>query len=221
MGRPFDTDDPTGLGRRISEGVLRQIEQGITREFGRGTTKPEGTVTILFTDVEGSSALVHRLGDEAARSILRRHDDVLRSVFARHGGTEVEHAGDSFMVAFSTARRALACAVDLQREVAEVGRHHPGEAIRIRIGMDTGEVIAEEKGYFGKTVFRAARIAAAAEGGQILVSEATRILAGADGSTFRDLGEHELKGLGGSHRLFEVAHTEVLPGGKPGGPDGP
>jgi class 3 adenylate cyclase len=216
MSGRHGTSDPTGLGRMITEGVLRQIEEGISRELGGGMKKPEGTVTILFTDVEGSSDLVHQLGDEAARTILRRHDDLLRSVFARHAGTEVEHAGDSFMVAFSTARRALACAVDLQEEVAELSRHHPEEAIRIRIGIDTGEVIAEEKGYFGKTVFRAARIAARAEGGQILVSEATRILSGADGSTFRDLGEHELKGLGGAHRLFEVAHTAALPGREQG-----
>jgi class 3 adenylate cyclase len=105
------------------------------------------------------------------------------------------------MAAFTTARRAVACALDVQRTLAERG----GDArVQIRIGMDTGEVLAEERRYFGSTVFRASRIADLTPAGRITVSEATKVLAEQAGYRFEDLGEHELKGLGGGHRLFEV-----------------
>jgi adenylate cyclase len=157
----------------------------------------------VFTDVEGSTQLVHNLGDALARETLRRHDEIVREVVGEQEGHEVERAGDAFMLAFRLPTKAVTFALDLHDRLAGDGE------IRIRIGMDTGEVIREEKGYFGRTVFRAARVAELAGGGQVFVSEATKVLADVDpASTFVDLGEKELQGLGGTHRVFEVLRAE-------------
>lgn len=191
------------LGRELSEAITANVHRKLREKLG-GPQLPEGTVTILFTDVEGSSDLVRDLGDHRARDILRSHDDVVREAIQTHEGTEVERAGDSFMVAFTTARRAVACALSIQRTLAARRESEPDPSVQVRIGMDTGEVLAEEQRYFGSTVFRAARIADLAPAGRIVVSESTKVLAAQAGFEFDDLGEHELKGLGAGHRLFEV-----------------
>ena len=199
------------LSDRLSERINALVERQLIGVAGGETKKlPEGTITILFTDVEGSTALVRDLGDEPARAILRHHDALVREGIEAHGGTEVERTGDSFMVAFRTARKALEAALDLRDRVAEAGsRERP---LRIRIGVDTGEVIAEDEGYFGTTVFRASRIADLARGGQILVSESTRVLGGQGGFRFAPAGEVELKGLAGKHALYELgAPPKELP----------
>jgi class 3 adenylate cyclase len=188
--------------RELEEAITARVHSQLRRKLAPRQL-PEGTVTILFTDVEGSTDLVMALGDRRARSILRAHDEVVSNAIKSHEGTEVERAGDSFMAAFSTARRAVACALDIQ---STLGGAPEGSdpSVQVRIGMDTGEVLAEEDRYFGSTVFRAARIAHLAQPGRILVSEATKVLAAQAGYEFEDQGEHELKGLGPGHRLFEV-----------------
>ncbi len=189
---------------RLSEKISAQVERQLSEAFGGERKKlPEGTITILFTDVEGSTALLRDLGEEPARAILRRHDALVREGIETHGGTEVERTGDSFMVAFRTARTALEAALDLRDRVANAGS--PDRPFRIRIGLDTGEVIAEDEGYFGTTVFRASRIADLARGGQILVPESTKVLGGQGGFHFAPIGEVELKGLAGRHALYELA----------------
>jgi adenylate cyclase len=189
----------------LSQAISARIEEQLFKTLAGGRRLPDGVVTILFTDVEGSSELVLTLGDEPARTILRRHDEEVRRAIESHDGTEVERAGDSFMAAFRLPRQALSCALDIQRSFAGPSSE---DSVRVRIGMDTGEVIAEEQSYFGQTVFRASRIAALATGGRILVSEATKVLGGPAGFRFEDAGEQELKGLGGGHRLFEVLGAE-------------
>jgi eukaryotic-like serine/threonine-protein kinase len=191
------------ISDELSEAISADVQRKIRERLG-GPRLPQGTVTIMFTDVEGSSELVRDLGDQRARRILRRHDDIVREAIRAHNGTEVERAGDSFLVAFSTAGRAVACALDLQRRLAADRQDHPGKAVRVRIGINTGEVLAEEDRYFGSTVFRAARIADLAPGGRVFVSEAAKVLAAPAGFAFDDPGDHELKGLGAGHRLFEV-----------------
>ncbi|MGH2556292.1 MAG: adenylate/guanylate cyclase domain-containing protein [Actinomycetota bacterium] len=194
-------EDPQG--KALSDAISARVHEQLRKTLG-GPQLPQGTVTILFTDVEGSTDLVRELGDHGARAILRRHDEVVQTAITKHEGTEVERAGDSFMAAFITARQAVACAMDIQQALA-AGRKKEAEApIQVRIGMDTGEIIAEENRYFGSTVFRAARIADLAPAGRILISEATKVLASQAGFEFEDLGEHELKGLGPGHRLYEV-----------------
>jgi class 3 adenylate cyclase len=163
-----------------------------------------GTVTILFTDIEGSTALTQRLGDKPYHALLAEHNRILREQVARHGGHEVKSMGDGFMVAFASAARALSCAVDIQKAFA----HHSKTAeqpIRVRIGLNTGESIEEAGDYFGTAVTLAARIAARAQGGQVLVSEVVRTVGGSlAGVEFRDAGRKQLKGIKGRQRVFEV-----------------
>ncbi len=118
---------------------------------------PDGTVTIFFTDIEGSTALAQRLGDEAYHGLLREHNRILREQVARHGGHEVKHTGDGFMVAFSSASRALSCAVGIQKAFAE-HNETADEPIRVRIGLNAGESIKEAGDYFGTAVTLAARV---------------------------------------------------------------
>ena len=160
-------------------------------------------MTVLFTDVEGSTRLLEQLGDTRARELFRTHDAVVRESVERGEGVEVEREGDAFMLAFSGARRGIECAIDIQRSLARSDL-----PLRVRAGLNTGEVIAEERGYFGRAVFVASRVAGIAAGGEILVSELTRNLVEADGIRFRDRGAHALKGLRGTHLLYEVEWTE-------------
>jgi predicted ATPase/class 3 adenylate cyclase len=162
---------------------------------------PHGTVTFLFTDIEGSTRLLQELGDEYA-DILADHRRVLREAFARHGGVEVGTEGDSFFVAFAKASDALAAAAAAREALAD-------GPVRVRMGLHTGEPTVTDEGYVGIDVHRAARIAAAGHGGQVLVSQATRDLAGAD--RLRDLGVHRLKDLAAPERLYQLDDGEFPP----------
>ena len=164
-----------------------------------------GMVTILFTDIEGSTALAQRLGDRTYHALLAEHNRILREQVAAHGGHEVKSLGDGFMVAFASAARALSCAVDIQRAFAAYNQEHPGEPIRVRIGLNTGESIEEAGDYFGIAVTLAARIADRAQGGQILVSDPLRNLVGSlAGVELSDAGRKQLKGIKGRQRVYEV-----------------
>lgn len=172
----------------------------LARELVSTTARPAGTVTVVFTDIEDSTSILEELGEEGARRLFKEHDVLVRSLLEEHGGTEVEREGDSFMLAFSGARAAVRCACAVQQALAS------RSPLRVRIGLNTGDVVADDERYFGRTVYVAARVAGLAEGGEVLVSDLTRGLAGdlADVG-FVDRGEHELKGLAGRHRLWEVA----------------
>ena len=171
---------------------------------------PEGTVTVLFTDVVGSTDLTTSRGDEAAQEILRGQRDLVRQQVEEHSGHEVKGLGDGFMVAFGSARKAVACAVGIQRALEEHNRGQPlDEQVLIRIGLNTGEVIQEEADLFGETVNAAARIAAKAKGGQILVSEMVKGLLGRSPDVeLVDRGRFRLKGFPERWRLFEVIWQE-------------
>ena len=172
---------------------------------------PEGTVTILFTDVEGSTDLTTSLGDEPAREVLRACDELVRQQVARHRGQEVKGTGDGFMLAFTSARRAVACAVDIQRAIAGRNRRENEQAVHLRIGLNTGEVIREEEDLFGATVIAAARIANHANAGEILVSEAVKVVLGeATTVKLEDQGETQLKGFPRPMRLFTVSWEEAV-----------
>jgi predicted ATPase len=155
---------------------------------------PRGTVTFLFTDVEGSTRLLNELGDRYAE-VLAEHRRALRGAFMRHGGVEVDTQGDAFFVAFARASDALSAAAE-GRTALEAG------PVRVRIALHTGEPLVTEEGYVGMDVHRAARIAAAGHGGQILVSQSTRDLVGVDG--LLDLGEHRLKDLAVPERIYQL-----------------
>jgi class 3 adenylate cyclase len=165
---------------------------------------PDGTVTILFSDIEGSTAMTERLGDQRWLELLRGHNAIVRKRVAAHEGFEVKAEGDGFMLAFGSARKALACAVDIQRAFAE-RNESADEPIRVRIGLHTGEAIKEADDFFGKNVILAARIAGQAQGGKILVSSLLKELTESGGDiAFGDGREVELKGLSGQHHVFEV-----------------
>jgi len=223
---------------------------------------PDGTVTILFSDIEGSTAMTERLGDQRWLELLRGHNAIVRKRVAAHEGFEVKSEGDGFMLAFQSARRALECAVDIQRAFAErnaslpahpvakgdspgrepvEGRAEPQpsahpfdsaqdrastgsaradrdvgaptEAIRVRIGLNAGEPIAEDDpdgrgDLFGTAVIAAARIAAQAEGGEILVSNVVRELVAGKGFLFSSRGRTALRGFDDPVEVYEVRWQE-------------
>ena len=170
---------------------------------------PEGTVTVLFTDVEGSTDLATRRGDEAAQAILRTQRELVRQQVEQHCGHEVKSLGDGFMVAFASARKAVACAVGIQRALEQHNRQHPDQQVQVRIGLNTGEAIQEEADLFGEAVNAAARIAAKAKGGHILVSETVRgVMGRAKDVELVDRGRFRLKGFPERWRLFEVVWHE-------------
>jgi predicted ATPase/class 3 adenylate cyclase len=169
---------------------------------------PSGTVTLLFTDIEGSTRLLQRAGD-AYPDLLAAHRDLLREAFRRYRGYEVDSEGDAFFVVFSSANDAAAAAAEAQRALA--AHEWPDEyEIRVRIGLHTGEPRSVDGRYVGLDVHRAARVMAAGHGGQVLLSESTRVLLG-ETVRLRDLGEHRLKDLSGPQRLFQL-EVEGLPG---------
>jgi DNA-binding NarL/FixJ family response regulator/class 3 adenylate cyclase len=162
---------------------------------------PHGTVTLFFTDVEGSTQLLQRLGDSYAQ-VLGDHRRLFREVVEAEGGHVVDHRGDEFFVVFDEAKCAADAAVAAQRVFAE----HPwpeGVELRVRMGMHTGEPNLREDAYFGLDVHRAARIAQAGSGGQVLLSERTRDAIDTS-HELEDLGEHELPGLDKPERLFQL-----------------
>lgn len=163
---------------------------------------PTGTVTFLFTDVEASTRLLRELGAAAFAKALAEHRRVVRGASARHGGVEVDTQGDSFFAAFPTASGALKAA-------HETGEGLAGGPISVRMGVHTGTPLVTDEGYVGADVHRAARIAAAGHGGQVLVSAATRALIA--GFELRDLGEHRLKDLAAPERIYQLGEDQFPP----------
>jgi class 3 adenylate cyclase len=171
---------------------------------------PDGTVSILFSDIENYTALTERLGDLRAQRVLHVHNRIVREQVARYHGHEVKSLGDGFMVVFGNARRAVLCAIEIQRAFADYDRGHPEEPILVRMGLRTGETIRESGDFYGKAVIMAARIDAAAQAGEILVSQTFKEVTQSAGDIRYDDG-HELvlKGLSGTHRVFRVLSPEA------------
>ncbi|MBA2741683.1 MAG: adenylate/guanylate cyclase domain-containing protein [Actinobacteria bacterium] len=163
---------------------------------------PSGTVTFLFSDIEGSTRLLHELGERYSE-VLAEHRRLLRDAFSVHGGVEVDTQGDAFFVAFARASEAVAAAAEAQEALAD-------GPVRVRIGIHTGEPVVTEGGYVGVDVHRAARIMGAGHGGQVLLSETTQRLLDPT-AELRDLGEHRLKDLGAPHRLYQLGDDDFPP----------
>ena len=158
--------------------------------------------TLLFTDIEGHTAMMQRLGDARGRDVLREHERITRECLAAHAGSEIKTMGDGFMASFGSAQRGLECAIALQRAFAE--SDCAGEGVLIRIGLNAGEPIAEDDDLFGASVILAARAAARAEGGQVLATNVVRELVAGKGFLFADAGQFELRGFEDPVRLYEV-----------------
>jgi class 3 adenylate cyclase len=166
---------------------------------------PEGTVTFLFSDIEGSTRLLEQLGDRY-EDVDRDHRRILRQQLGEAGGREIDNQGDAFFFSFQRAKDAVAGAVAAQRELTAHAWPN-GSDVRIRMGLHTGEPTVGEEGYLGMDVVRAARICSAGHGGQILLSETTRALVGnnvPDGVSIRDLGQAHLKDVQ-HERIYELA----------------
>lgn len=216
--------DAHSVSVELSAGPLRAYIEGLARRSGVAlddggqpasklptqarlassdelSAQPEsGVAAVLFSDIEDSTLLLDSLGDELFMDLLAEHNRLVREQITRHNGREIKTAGDSFMVAFAQPRRALACAVAIQRVTTEIK-----PPIRLRIGLHAGETLYQEDDLFGRHVVIAARVAALASGGEILVTSLIRELAeGATGLRFGARREHSLKGLSGNHSVFPL-----------------
>lgn len=164
---------------------------------------PDGTVTIMFSDIEDSTRLNERLGDAAWVRVLAAHDRVVRAQVRRHHGHVVKSQGDGFMVVFGSPQAAVQAAVRIQRGVVP-GRWLRRTAVRVRIGIHAGTAVARDGDYFGRNVAVAARVAAAADGGEILVTDVVCDALEGSGIELTEHGAVELKGLSGTHSLWLV-----------------
>jgi class 3 adenylate cyclase len=176
-----------------------------TPDYDAVMALPSGTVTFVFTDIEGSTALLKQLGDRYG-DVLSQHRRLVRETFGGAGGTEIDTQGDAFFFAFPRAREAVNASVEVQR--AHIAADWPEDAaVRVRIGLHTGEPAVGEEGYLGLDVVRAARICTAARGGNVLMSETTRALIGSslpEGVSVFPLGERHLKGIDEPERVYEL-----------------
>ncbi len=192
------------LGRELTVS-LEELERVIQREQPdlSSTLAADGTVTIVFTDIVDSTVMLGRLGDQAWLEVLRTHNAVIAEATTVHGGTVVETRGDGSMLAFSSARLGVACAIAIQREI-QLAFDDRSPQVRVRIGVHTGDALREAEHFYGTTVHYAARVASRARGGEVLVSSVVRELLSGSGIELIESREVELKGLDGSHRLSAV-----------------
>lgn len=199
--------------QEYTQGVLKAKARRLPPEAREALEKqfPEGLVAIMFTDMEDFTRYVER-GDDAAFAVLKEHNRLVRRTVERWGGRIVKGYGDGFMIAFPSVRRAVAAAVALQRQFEAYNRDRPpDEHVKIRIGIDVGEPIQEGDDYIGRAVNLAARITAQAEGGQVLVSETVKRLAGPlPGLQYVDRGLFRPKGFREELRLYEVTAVPAL-----------
>jgi class 3 adenylate cyclase/ketosteroid isomerase-like protein len=201
------------FGRSLTV-TIDELETIVQREQPdlSGTLDSDGTVTIVFTDIVESTVLLGRIGDHAWLDLLRHHNAIIEQETAAHAGTVVETHGDGSMLAFPSARRAVACAQAIQRAVGRAFAD-VSPPIVIRIGVHTGEALHQGDQFFGTTVHFAARVASQALGGEVLVSNVVHELVAGPGIGFHESREVQLKGLNGLHRLYSVdlAQTDQTP----------
>jgi class 3 adenylate cyclase len=168
-------------------------------------TAPDGTVTILFSDIAGYTPMTERLGDLRAGELLATHNKIVRGQVLAHGGFEVKTQGDGFMVAFAGAGRALRCAIAIQQAFADRNSASPDERIDVHLGLHTGEAVRQGDDFLGRTVIMASRITAQARAGEILVSNLIHELAASSGEfSFGQPREVELKGISARQVLYPI-----------------
>jgi adenylate cyclase len=189
-----------GFGAAVRSSIEDLADWAAVERPDLARLAPDGNVAILFSDIEDSTALNERIGDRAWVRMIGRHDKMIRRHVQSHKGHVVKSQGDGFMVAFADPNQAVRCSVDVQRAL----RKRPNE-FRVRIGIHMGKSVRRGDDLFGRNVAMAARVAAEADGGETLVSEAVHdAVAGSDDITFDDGRDTELKGFTGTHRLYAV-----------------
>ncbi|HEX8744348.1 MAG TPA: protein kinase [Thermoleophilaceae bacterium] len=195
----IDTGDVTTSIDAVASAVGRERPDLMT------ATAADGSVTIMFSDIVDSTVMTERLGDRRWIEVLREHNRIVRDAIAVHDGFEVKSQGDGFMIAFASASRAVECACAIQRAFAAHAEEAPDEAVRVRIGLHTGEAIRERDDFFGRNVILAARIAAQAGAGEVLVSSLLKELTEGDADVrFGEPRELTLKGLSGTYCVHSV-----------------
>ena len=210
-------------GFRASQGLLREIAEGLGQPINAAAPltaetiigslavgQTEGTVTIMFTDVEESTRLISTRGFTASHEIMKAYETIIDEKVADHAGRRIKGLGDGFMISFGSSRHGVECALDIQEAIAEYSKNNPERKLRIRIGLNTGEVVEESGDIFGAAVNVAARVAGKAKGGEILVSEIVRQLVGPIAEMkFEYRGRYRLKGFPDRWRLHQVTPGEV------------
>ncbi|MEP6468616.1 MAG: adenylate/guanylate cyclase domain-containing protein [Chloroflexota bacterium] len=202
---------PSGCEMWSHSGVRQQAEAGGWQNRHDMPNLPSGTVTFLFSDIEGSTSLLKQLGDAEYAELLATHRSLVRETFGLYHGQEIDTQGDAFFYSFHRAREAVAAAVAVQR--AHKDQAWPqGVAVRMRLGLHTGEPAIGDEGYTGLDVVRASRIAAVGRGGQVLLSDTTRAIAAGDlpqGVTIHSLGDQRLKDIDQPEPLHELNIADV------------
>ena len=210
-------------GFRASQGLLREIAEGLGQPINAAAPltaetiigslavgQTEGTVTIMFTDVEESTRLLSTRGFTASHEIMKSYETIIEDKVAQHAGRRIKGLGDGFMISFGSARHGVECALDIQQAIGDYSKLNPERKLRIRIGLNTGEVVEEGGDIFGAAVNVAARVAGKAKGGEILVSEIVRQLVGPVSEMKFDFrGRYKLKGFPDRWRLHQVTPGEV------------
>ena len=210
-------------GFKASQDLLRAVAEGLGQPVNASTPltpetiigslavgQTEGTVTIMFTDVEGSTRLLSTRGFTESHEIMRAYETIIDEKVAEHAGRRIKGLGDGFMISFGSVRHGVECALDIQRSIAEYSKQNPERKVKVRIGLNTGEVVEEAGDIFGAAVNVAARVASKARGGEILVSDVVRQLVGpVSEMTFEYRGRYKLKGFPDRWRLHEVTPGEV------------
>ena len=205
-GRPVEGTNPE-IDRHIGAFLGERWQEPDTPPVsGHGHSHADDNALriLLFTDIEGHTTMMSRLGDVLGRQVLREHERITREALASHGGSEVKSMGDGFMASFGSAQRAVECATALQAAISHERSALRDAGLRVRVGINAGEPIAEDDDLFGASVITAARIAAKAEGGQVLVANVVRELLAGKGFLFSDTGEHVLKGMEEPVRVWEL-----------------
>ena len=201
--------ESAGYALEDSQAVLDAIDEFLDEgEEASAELAGADVRTILFTDMQSSTALTERLGDAAAQDIRRAHNQIVRAALDANDGREIKHTGDGIMASFSTASSALDSAIAIQRGVASHKEAHTDSPLGVYIGLNAGEPIAEEGDLFGTSINLASRICDHAEPGQIVAANVVRELASGKGFLFSDLGETELRGFEDPVRLYEVRWRE-------------
>jgi pilus assembly protein CpaF len=210
-------------GFKASQDLLRAVAEGLGQPVNASAPltpetiigslavgQTEGTVTIMFTDVEGSTRLLSTRGFTESHEIMRAYETIIDEKVAEHAGRRIKGLGDGFMISFGSVRHGVECALDIQRSIAEYSKQNPERKVRVRIGLNTGEVVEEAGDIFGAAVNVAARVASKARGGEILVSDVVRQLVGpVSEMTFDYRGRYKLKGFPDRWRLHQVTPGEV------------
>jgi class 3 adenylate cyclase len=191
--------DVAPVARAVLDFLGHQEAVRLVQEAGAGAP-----LTILFTDMTGSTPLTQRLGDAGAQEIVRAHNTIVRAACRSHGGREIKHTGDGIMASFASATRAVECAIEIQRAVAARAEQESNDLLTLKIALNAGEPVAEEDDLYGTSVQLAARARDLAAPGQILVTEVVRGLTAGKGFLISDTGEHTLKGFEEPVRLYEV-----------------